>query len=229
MPIPALAAAAAPAIIQGVGGLVQSIFGGNKEKKALNALESLQTPKYTANKGILDYYNTAMQRYNVNPYQSQEYQYGQTAANRNLAAGVGALQDRRSAVGGISRLTAGANDAALRNGIAAEQEQNQRFGQLGSATGMKAQDDMTRFQYNEVAPYEKQYNLLSAKAGSGANLANAGLQNIFGGLSSASMLGSDYLMNKPQTSGASGGYNYGSNVPSNYSDYLKMRSYYGNK
>lgn len=223
-----LLAAAAPAILQAGTGIFQSIFGGNKAKKAQSELENLQTPTYQANKGIMDYYNQALQRYNINPYQSQQYQYGQTAANRNLAAGIGALQDRRSAVGGISRLTAGANDAALRNGISAEQEQNQRFSQLGSATGMKAQDDMTRFQYNEVAPYEKKYNLLSMKAGAANQMQNAGLQNIFGGLTSGSMIGTDYLMNnQTQNTGASG--SYGSNVPSSYSDYLKMKSYYGNR
>ena len=114
--------------------------------------------------------------------------------------------------------------------MAAEQEQNQRFGQLGSATGMKAQDDMTRFQYNEVAPYEKQYNLLSMKAGAANQMQNAGMQNMFGGLSSASMLGTDYLMNNGgigKSGGASGGYS--NNVPSSYNDYLKMKSYYGNR
>lgn len=229
MPLPLLAAAA-PAILQGATGLFQTIFGGSKAKKAQGELEGLKTPTYQANKGIMDYYNQAMQRYNVNPYQSQQYQYGQQQSNRNLAAGVSALQDRRSVVGGISRLTAGANDAALKNGMAAEQEQNQRFGQLGSATGMKANDDMTRFQYNEVAPYEKQYNLLSMKAGAANQMQNAGMQNLFGGLTSGSMIGTDYLMNNGgigKSSGASGGYS--NNVPSSYNDYLKMKSYYGNR
>ena len=227
MPIPLLAAAA-PGILQGVTGLIQSISGGSKAKKAESALENLKTPTYQANKGIMDYYNQAMQRYNVNPYQSQQYQYGQTSANRNLAAGIGALQDRRSAVGGISRLTAGANDAALRNGMAAENEQSNRFSQLGSATGMKAQDDMTRFQYNDVAPYEKQYNLLSMKAGAANQMQNAGMQNMFGGLSSLSMLGSDSLLNSAGKTGgaASSNSGYGNNMPSTYSDYLKMKSYF---
>ena len=227
MPLPLLAAAA-PAILQGVTGLIQSISGGSKAKKAQSELENLKTPTYNSNKGIMDYYNTAMQRYNVNPYQSQQYQYGQQQSNRNLSAGIGALQDRRSAVGGISRLAAGANDAALRNGMAAEQEQNQRFGQLGSATGMKAQDDMTRFQYNDVAPYEKQYNLLSMKAGAANQMQNAGMQNMFGGLSSLSMLGSDSLLNSMGKTGgaASSNSGYGNNMPSTYSDYLKMKSYF---
>ena len=115
--------------------------------------------------------------------------------------------------------------------MAAENEQSNRFNQLGSATGMKAGDDLRRFQYNEVAPYEKNYNLLSMKAGAANQMQNAGMQNLFGGLMSGSMIGTDYLMNNQSSGGsggASGGYNYGSNIPSSYSDYLKMKSYYGN-
>ena len=226
MPFPLVAAI--PGLVQAGGGLLQSILGGSKAKKAESALENLKTPTYNANKGIMDYYNTAMQRYNVNPYQSQQYQYGQQQSNRNLSAGIGALQDRRSAVGGISRLAAGANDAALRNGMAAEQEQGQRFNQLGGATQMKAGDDRMAFQYNQVAPYEKNYNLLAMKAGAGANMQNAGIQNAFNGLSSLSMLGSDYTNNQPYGTASKQANGYGeNNVPSSYDEYLRMQKYFG--
>lgn len=218
----------APSIIQTGIGLAQSLIGGSRAKKAENELENLQTPKYTKNKSIRDYYGQALQRYNVNPYQSQQYQYAQQMSDRNLGAGIGALQDRRSAVGGISRLTAGANNAALRAGIAAEEQQNQRFNQLGAATGMQAADDRMAFQYNEIAPYEKQYNLLASKASGGARIQNAGLSNIFGGLQSASMIGSDYLSNQPQTTGTQD-YNYGWNLPATYGGYKGITNYYKRK
>jgi len=81
----------------GIGAL-QSLFGGSREKKAEKALENLQTPTYGGSKSILDYYNQALQRYNTNPYQSQQYQYGLQQGNRSTAAGLNALQDRRSAL-----------------------------------------------------------------------------------------------------------------------------------
>ncbi len=171
--------------VQTLFGLGQSILGGIKQHKAQKSLENLQTPTYNPNSSILDYYNKALQRYNTNPYQSQQYQEGIQEGNRNTAAGIGALQDRGSAVGGISRLVALQNDNALKQGVAAENEQNQRFGQLGSATNMRAADQQYGFQINQLMPYQKQLDLLTAQAGGGKNVVNAGLQNIFGGLSSA--------------------------------------------
>jgi len=213
--------------IQAGAGLVQSILGGIKANKAQKQLEGLQTPTYGGSKPLSSYYNTALQRYNVNPYQSQQYQYSNQQADRSQAAGIGSLQDRRSAVGGISRLAALRNDAGLRSGIAAENEQNQRFGQLGAAAGMKTQDELRQFQYNQVAPYEKKYNLLAMKAGGANQMANAGFQNIFGGLSSASMIGTDAYLNPQNTN--QGNYNqggYGNNIPNTYSDYLSRNSYF---
>jgi hypothetical protein len=180
-------------------GIGQSIFGGIREHKAIKALEAQKTPTYNPNKSILDYYNTALQRYNVNPYQSQQYQNDTQNASRNTAAGVGALQDRRSAIGGISRLTAIQNNSNLQAGINAENSQNQRFSQLGQATGMRSADDRYGFQINSLMPYEKQRELLGLKASGGANIMNAGLSNIFGGLSSASMIAGDQRMNRQQS------------------------------
>lgn len=170
------------AIAQGILGGAQAIIGGIKAHKAQKQLENLQTPTYGGSESIMDYYNKALQRVNTNPYQTQQYQYANQQADRSQAAGVNSLQDRRSAVGGISQLSAFRNDAALKAGIAAENEQNQRFGQLGAATGLKAGDERMQFQYNKLAPYEKKYNLLSMKAGAANQTANAGIQNIFGGL-----------------------------------------------
>ncbi len=226
MPFPLVAAI--PGLVQAGGGLLQSILGGNKAKKAETALENLKTPTYTSNKSIGDYYNTALQRYGVNPYQSQQYQYAMNNANSATAAGINSLQDRRSAVGGISRLASIQNNAGLRAGIAAEQEQSQRFNQLGGATQMKAGDDRMAFQYNQVAPYEKNYNLLAMKAGAGANMQNAGIQNAFNGLSSLSMIGSDYLNNEPYGTASSKANNgYGNNIPTSYDEYLRMQKYFG--
>ena len=187
-----------PAGLQAAGGIFQTIFGGIKTHKALKALEGLQTPTTTANKGIQDYYNQALQRYNINPYQSQQYNYATQNAARTTAAGLNALQDRRSAIGGIGRLAAIQNNANLQAGIQAENQRNQNFNQLGSATQMKAADDQNVFNINKMMPYEKQLQLLGMKASGGTNLMNAGLSNIFGGLQNGSMIMSDKLLNQQQ-------------------------------
>lgn len=161
-------------------GVGQTLFSG--KHKAEKKLEKLQTPTTDPNKSILGYYNTALQRYNTNPYQSQQYQYANQKSNQNFATGLNSLQGRGSAVGGIAKLTALKNDADLRAGAQAEQSQNQRFGQLEGATQMKAADDMRVYQQNVLAPYEKKYNLLAMKAGGANKTAGAGIQNIFGGL-----------------------------------------------
>ena len=122
----------------------------------------------------MDYYNKALSRYSTNPYSTTLYNQQKQNADRNLSTGVGMLQNRRSAVGGISSLVAGANDADLRAATAAEGQQGQELNQLGQATGMKAAEDSKKFDLN--------YNLLAMKA-AGANATKAaGIQNIGGGL-----------------------------------------------
>ena len=102
--------------------------------------------------------------------------------NRNVAGTINALQDRRSAIAGLPGLLRGASDASLNTEVAAENEKNQRFAQLGGATGMKAAEDRMAYQQNELAPFERKYNLLAQKAGAANQLTNTGLSNIFGGL-----------------------------------------------
>jgi hypothetical protein len=149
-----------------------------QQKKATKALEKLQTPTYNQSGSILDYYNKALQRYNVSPTESAMYKMQGNQIQRNLGSGITALGGRRSALSGVNRLVAGANDASLGANVAAEQQQNQRFGVLGQATGMKAGEEMKDFQYNKLAPYEKKYNLLAMKAGGGSQIANAGIQGL---------------------------------------------------
>lgn len=176
---------ALPLIQAGVG-LVQSIVGGIRAHKAQKELERLGTPAYTPNQGINDYYNKALARYSLSPYESATYKNQMNQIGRNTASGLSALRDRRMILGGVSNLVQGANDASLKAVSAAEAEQGQRLSQLGSAANSKAADDRIAFQYNKIMPYEKKYNLLAMKAGGGNQVMNAGLQNIFGGLQSQS-------------------------------------------
>lgn len=186
-----------PGIAQGVIGLGQMIFGGGKARKAQRELERLQTPQYNQNASVLDHYNRALQRFNTDPYSSSLFKMQQQNAARGLTQGINAAGDRRSGLAAISGLVQGQNDSLLKAGISAEQERAQRFNQLANATGMKANEDQMAFQYNQVAPYEKKYNLLAMKAGAANQTANAGMSNLYGGIGSiSSIMGAKKTMNQ---------------------------------
>lgn len=172
---------ALPLIQAGIG-LGQAVIGGIRAHKAQKELEGLQTPTYTPNQAIGDYYNKALARYSLSPYESALYKLQTQNIGRGTAQGISALKDRRLGIGGISSLVQNQNDALLKAAAAAEGEQGQRLSQLGSAAGLKAGEDRAAFQYNQVMPYEKKYNLLAMKAQGGSQVLNAGLQNVFGGL-----------------------------------------------
>jgi hypothetical protein len=168
----------AAALITGGIGLVQTIAGGAKQRKATKQLERLKAPTYKQNQSILDYYNQALSRYGVSPTDSAMYKRQMQSIGRNTATGISALQDRRSGQAGISSLMRYANDASLNAEVAAENERNNRFGVLGGATTLRAGEDEKAYQYNEYMPFERKANLYAAKAGGGTQIANAGLQNI---------------------------------------------------
>ncbi len=177
MPVTSSAIQAGAGAIQAIGGYLQS---RNAQKK----LEKLQSPTYTPNQAIGDYYGKALARYSANPYQSSLYKMQNQNIQRSTAQGISALNDRRLGIGGIASLIQGQNDSLLKAGAAAEGEQGQRLGQLGQATGMKAADDKYAFQTNQLMPYQQKYNLLAGKAAGGNQIMNSGIQNIFGGAGS---------------------------------------------
>lgn len=188
--------------IQAGAGVIQAGLGYLQSSKAQKALERLKSPTYAPNAGLSQYYKTALDRYQTNPYSSQQYTVATQSARRNQAAGLAALNDRRGGVAGISRLTAITNDSALKAGVQAEGQQNLRFSQLGGATQAKAADDRYAFQINQLMPYQNKYNLLAGKAGGGNQIMNAGLQNIYGGIQS----GGEYeTLKKLYGSGGLGG------------------------
>lgn len=206
MPFPIAAA------LQGAVGLGQLLFSG--KHKAEKKLENFAN-SYTKNAGIMDYYNKALQRYSANPYTSSLYNQQTKNINRNVNAGISALQNRRSGLAGISSLVQGANDASLKAAGVAEQQQGQNLSQLGHATQIKAAEDFK--------PFEIKYNLLSAKASGANKTAGAGMQNIFGGISSYQ---DSQLVDKIYGNGSSGNGDsvgvsggiggYGNRKPSNF-------------
>jgi hypothetical protein len=180
--------AAIPSTLSILGGGLQAILGGAKARKAQNALEQLKTPTYSPNKSVNDYYQMALNKATAGPYNSSMYNVGKNNILNNQATAIGALQNRRSAVGNIGAINQQTNNSLNNLGVQAEQLNNQNFRTLGGATQMKAGDDRLGFQYNQLMPYQKQYSLLAQKASGGNQTLNAGLGNVFGGLSGLSQV-----------------------------------------
>lgn len=174
---------------QALGGLVQTGVGLIGGRKARRELERLQSPTYTPVKSIFDYYNQALSRYQQSPQQSNLYKMQAQNIARGTAQGIAGLQDRRSALSGISGLIQGQSDAQLKALAASEQDQNQKFAQLGSASQAMGAEERQAFNINQMMPFERKYTQLAQKAQASNQLANAGLQNVFGA-------GQSYLMGK---------------------------------
>ena len=148
-----------------------------------------QSPLYKASKSIDDYYQQAMSRYKENPYQSQQYQLGAMNAQRATAQGLGALQDRRSAIGGISRLALGQNAAMQNLGAQAEAQKSSRFGQLGNATQMQATEAYKEFDINKMTPYNRILGLKQMKAQAANEEYARDVANVQSNLSNAASIG----------------------------------------
>lgn len=200
---------------QAIGGLVQTgmgLFGG---KKARKQLENLQTPTYTPAKSVSDYYAEAKQRYNTSPYASTMYNAQMQNINRNTNQGIAGLQSRRLGIGGISSLIQGQNDAMLKAAAGAEQQRDQRFSQYGQAANAMAGEERQAFNINKMMPYEKKYNLLAMKAQGNNQMANAGMQNLYGA-GQTYMAGKSFAANSTSASPDYSQYEYGNPRASTY-------------
>lgn len=196
-------------------GTAQTALGYFGQKKALKQLERLQQPQYEKSRSISDYYNQALNRYQQSPTQSNMYKMQAQQIARGTAQGLSALQDRRSALAGVPALVQGQNDAYLKAAAAAEQDQNQKFAQLGGAAQAMAGEDKMAFNINKMMPYERQYNQLAQKAAAKGQLLSAGLQNMFSGISGGGMaaggmgnMGSSSASSSANSGSLSSGSNY---------------------
>lgn len=174
--------------VVGVGlGATQMITSNKQQKRAQKSLEeqARNSPLYKPDKSIDTYYQEAMNRYKENPYQSQQYQVGQQNIQRATTQGISALQDRRSAIGGIGRLQANQMGAMQNLGAQAEASRQQRLGQFGQATQLKSSDYQRRFDINQMTPYNRKLQLEQMKAAAAGERYNAGMQMVGQGLSSA--------------------------------------------
>lgn len=149
------------------------------------------SPLYGGSKPISEYYQQALNRYKENPYQSQQYQVGARNVQRSTAQGLSALQDRRSAIGGISRLAQGQSDALTNLGVNAEAQRNARFGQFGAATQMKNADLMQQFNINKMDPYQRLLQLKQLKSQAANEEYARDVNNTMSNLSNAAMIGTN--------------------------------------
>jgi hypothetical protein len=165
------------------------VYGGIKAHNAQKKLENTPTPTYTPSKSINDYYQESLNRYSASPYASMMYQNAQNRIAQSQAGGINALQDRRSGIGGIGAVVGQGERALGQAGSQAEQVRQQDFSMLGRAAGMQSGENQTGFQYNQLLPYQKRMSIFGAQASAGNQMMNAGLQNAYGGFSSAAEMG----------------------------------------
>lgn len=169
----------------GAVGIGTSIYGSIKAHNEQKKLENAQSPTYTPSQSIADYYQKALQRYSVNPYQSAAYQQQLQNVQQSQANSLNSLQGRREGLAGVGAVTANSNNALLGATGAADQRQGQALGQLGEAAGAQTGQQQTAFNINQQQPFERNFNLLAMKAAGANQLANAGFQTAFSGATNA--------------------------------------------
>ena len=177
-------------IVTAAYSIYSSASSASKAKKAERGLEeSLKsTPQYKPNQSILDYYQTALNRYNVNPSDTREYKLATQDIKQGTVQALRQLQDRRSGLAGIPSVVASQNKSLLRAAANAENRKAQEFGVLGQAAGMKAGEQRAAFQQNEMYPFEARYNLLAMKAAGARADQRTAMQNTFNNLNASASL-----------------------------------------
>lgn len=177
------------AIAAGTGAYT-AISANKAQKRSQAELErqAANSPLKKESKSVNDYYQEALNRYNESPYQSAAYQQSMQNARRTTASGLSALQDRRSAIGGITKL-GGMEKGASQGAVAqAEQMKAQKFNQLGQAAQMKKRSEDDLFDTNVMTPYQRKLQLEQMKGAAAGERYNAGMQMIGQGISSAGTL-----------------------------------------
>jgi hypothetical protein len=176
-------------------GLAQTFTSGQRraERDLTKQIEAI--PEYTKSPSILEYYEQARQRYGVSPTQTAMYRQQMQDIERTGAGAVSQLRGSRERLGGTSTILNSLLRAKLGANVAAEQEQNRRFGQLGAAAQMMRGEDVMK-QQRDLMKQEQRIRQASAKAEGRAAVKRAGITNIFGGLTD---IGKS-VSNKPSSS-----------------------------
>lgn len=173
---------------QALLGGIQALTSGNKRRERELNEYAKQSPLYTPNKYINDYYQQSLNRYNENPYQSQQYQIGAKNIQRATAQGLASFQDRKGGIGGAARLAESQISGLQNLGASAEAQRNVRFGQYGQAAQAKAGEDYRAFDINQMTPYNRQLQLKQMAAQAANERFNSGLSMIAQGASNLGQL-----------------------------------------
>lgn len=168
--------------------LLSSANNKNKAKKAEKAAEdSLNSaPKYKPNQSILNYYDTALRRFNTSPTDTAQYKMDKQNIRQGTTQALSALNKLRS--GDVANIIQGQNNSLLRAAVNAENRKVQEFNVLGQAAGMKAGQEAKAFQQNELYPFEGKYNLLTMKAAGHRADQRQSLQNAYNNAGAAASI-----------------------------------------
>ena len=148
-------------------------------------------PLAKASPTLENYYQKTLSAANENPYQSAQYMISRQEADRRLASGLGALQQRGGAISGISKLDLMRTDAqnqAIRN---AENLRGQNLNRLGQATQMKVGQDKYLYDVNQATPFNTMLGIKQMKSAAANERFNAGL-NMIGSAAGNYAMGSMY-------------------------------------
>lgn len=174
------------ALISGASALKKRKDAKDAETAAEEALKN--SPKYAANRSILNYYDEALRKYNVNPTDTREFKATKQGINQGTVQGLRALQDRRSGLAGVPTLVANQNNSLLKAAVNSENRKAQELGVVGQAAGMKAGEESAAFRQNELYPFEGRYNLLTMKAAGARAGQRQDTQNLYNNASAAAGL-----------------------------------------
>ena len=183
-------------------GIGQLLFSGQKkaEKALTKQIEAI--PEYAKSPSILEYYEQARQRYGVSPTQTAMYKQQMQDIERSGAGAVSQLRGSRERLGGTSTILNSLLRAKLGANVAAEQEQNRRFGQLGAAAQMMRGEDVMKPQ-RDLMKQEQRIRQAAAKSAGRAAIQRAGFTNITGSLTDMAKAGAS--MSGGMSGGASTG------------------------
>jgi hypothetical protein len=179
-------------------GVGQLLFSGQRkaEKDLTKQIEAI--PEYVKSPSILEYYEQARQRFGVSPTQTAMYKQQMQDIERGGATALSRLRGSRERIGGASTILDSLLRAKRGTGVAAEQEQARRFGQLGAAAQMMRGEDVMK-QQRELMKQEQKIRQAAAKAAGRAAVQRAGFTNITGSLTDMAKAGAS------MTGGMSGG------------------------
>ena len=112
--------------------------------------------------------------------------------DRSRMASLAQINERRGGLGAVSQLEQTQQDSIRQIGLMDIQERNKNLQNLQQLRGVMAQQEQAAFQWDEAERYK-------AAAGAASAMQGAGLQNIFGGVSSVASIAASGAFSKKGT------------------------------